>query len=87
MYREIVIHNNMKQKDIKSGNQYLFWRTEHTHRKDMVGTTVTIVKSRIKGKGQCKNAYIGNIHGGHRIYITDTGRKVSACELKEIQPL
>jgi hypothetical protein len=75
----------MRQADIKIGGSYLFQRTEILHRKDLIGTVVKIIRSKIRGKGRV-NYGSGQIHinGGWRVFITETGRKVSACELTEI---
>lgn len=55
----------MKQAEVKTGETYLFKRTDVEHRKNMVGTHVTIAGAKTGGKKI-------NFHGGT---VTGVGKK------------
>jgi hypothetical protein len=62
----------VKQSQVKSGDSYLFYRTDVEHRKSMEGTIVTISGSKIGGKKE-------NYHSG--ILFTGVGRKPKRFKL------
>lgn len=76
----------MKVSEVITGKEYLFYRTNIEHRKDMEGTIVTIQSRKKRGRGRpmYHGAILTGIHSGHTVFKITTGRKVSACELKEI---
>lgn len=61
----------MKQEEIKSGESYLFYKTDVAHRKFMEGTIVTVAGSRSGGKKE-------NYHGG---VLTGVGKKPKRFKL------
>lgn len=72
----------MKEKEVEIGSSYLFHNTTVIHRKQMIGSIVTICGKKRKGKG--KHLLNGDISGGHVQFITQDGAKVLASELKQI---
>lgn len=77
----------MKQKDIVVGKSYLFYYTDTLHKKDMVGSVVTVVGSKLGSKSI--NYHSGIVPTGMskkpKRYKLSNGRYANAGELKELK--
>lgn len=79
----------MKQTEIKTGESYLFARTDTVHKKDMVGTIVTVTGRRNGGDKPQYHGGVGGVFTGTgrkpKRFKLSNGRYANASELTEIK--
>ena len=77
----------MKQKDVLIGKSYLFYYTDSLHKKDMIGSVVTVVGS--ESRSRSVNFHAGIVPTGiskkPKRYKLSNGRYANAGELKELK--
>ena len=76
----------MKQSEVMTGETYLFAKTEHQYKKDLVGKPFKVI-----GRRQRKKWYptqLGDLVKGNRPcrYRNENGRWAKACELEVMYP-
>ncbi len=75
----------MKQTEIEVGKSYLFNTTDVEHRKNMIGTVVTVVSSRSgKSKANKQFGMITGIGRNPKRYRLSNGQACKAAELKHL---
>lgn len=74
----------MKQADIIVGETYLFKKTIHDHKKDMVGSHVKVVGKKNGNKKVVISHYISQDARAPMKFKLENGRWAAACELEKI---
>jgi len=78
----------MKQTDVKIGESYVFKCTSHEHKKDMIGTIVTVVGKKKSKKYPVKQGGILTGYGCKPIrFRLSNGRYANAGELRVINEM